>query len=379
MVLLRLLGELPPEQYVLISRERYAEREGTADAPRLAAKHHHLLPTRRMGIFGRFRMEYLDELVNAVSGILDRARQIARIAREERCDLLIGCSGDLYDLPATRLAGRRTRIPVVPYLFDDYVYQWTGARREIARRLEPFVMRGAQGPIVPNEYLGEEYRRRHGVRPTVIRNPCILPDLDELDRRPPAFDRGPASIVYTGAVYRAHYDAFRSLVEAIGRTGRTDVRLHIFTAQPPGELSENGISGPFVAVHPHVVPGTVPSVLRQADVLFLPLAFRSPIPEAIRTSAPGKTGEYLSVGRPILVHAPEDSFVSWYFRENRCGLVVDRSDPVLLSASILRLLSDGDLRAGLAVRARSAAEKDFEVGAVRIRFEEALRAFAGRR
>lgn len=312
-------------------------------------------------------------------GVWGRARQIGEIARKERLGLIVACSGDLVDLPASCLAARRAEIPFVPYLFDDYLYQWTGSMRAAARRMEPWVMKHAKAVIVPNEYLRDEYAKRYGVRATVVRNPCPLPDLAALDAVPRVFPPEGIAIVYTGAVYHAHYDAFRNLVAAIRRLGRPDIRLHLYTAQTAEEIGRIGLAGSPVVHHPHIPPAEVPAVLRQADILFLPLGFDTPIPEVIRTSAPGKTGEYLSVGRPILVHAPEDSFVSWYFRENRCGLVVDRSDPDLLSASIRRLFSDGDLRAGLGARARSAAEKDFEVGAVRILFVEALTAFAGGR
>jgi hypothetical protein len=51
----------------------------------------------------------------------------------------------------------------------------------------------------------------------------------------------------------------------------------------------------MVVRHPHIPQSRVAAILRQADVLFLPLAFRSPIQEVIRTSAPGKMGEYLAV------------------------------------------------------------------------------------
>jgi len=311
--------------------------------------------------------------------IRGRARQIGAIARKERLGLIVACSGDLVDLPASCLAARRAGIPLVPYLFDDYLYQWTGSMRTAARRMEPWVMKHVKDVIVPNEFLGDEYAKRYGVHANVVRNPCPVPDLAALDMAPRAFPPGGFDVVYAGAVYHAHYDAFRNLLAAFRNLGRADARLHLYTAQTPEEIGRTGIAGPMVVHHPHIPPGEVPAVLRQADILFLPLGFDTPIPEVIRTSAPGKTGEYLSAGRPILVHAPEDSFVSWYFRENRCGLVVDRSDPDLLSASIRRLYTDGDLRDGLGARARTAAERDFEVGAVRVRFLEALQAFAGGR
>lgn len=374
-VLRRLLEGFPPDRCVLLSRERY---DGAEDAAgKLPLPYFAFHPSRRFPSLGRFPGSSIRFAGDTVLGIRDRARQIGEIARKERLGLIVACSGDLIDLPASCLAGRRSGIPFVPYLFDDYIHQWTGSMRAAARRMEPWVMKHARAVIVPNEYLRDEYAKRYGVCATVVRNPCPLPDLAALDGDARSFPPDGIDIVYTGAVYHAHYDAFRNLVAAIRMLGRSDIRLHLYTAQAEEEIGRIGIVGPMVLHHPHIPPADVPAVLRHADILFLPLGFDTPIPEVIRTSAPGKMGEYLSVGRPILVHAPEDSFVSWYFRENRCGLVVDRSDPALLSASILRLSSDGDLRAGLGARACSAAERDFEAGAVRIRFVEALRAFAG--
>jgi glycosyltransferase involved in cell wall biosynthesis len=376
-VLYRLLSGFPPHRYCLISREECREVRNGDGSFRLGGRVHHLAPVHQLPVVGSFRLPVLSVPVNAAMGIGQRARQIARIVREEGCRMLIGCTGDLYDLPAACLASRWAKVPFVPYLFDDYTYQWTGVSRSVSKRLEPMILRRSRGAIVPNEYMREEYARRHGIQCAVVRNPCPLPDLDILDRSPRIFHEGSVDIVYTGAVYHANCDAIRNLLAAIGTLGRTDVRLHLYTAQTREEIGRMGIAGPAVVHHPHIPPHEVPAVLRQASLLFLPLGFDTPIPEVIRTSAPGKTGEYLSVGKPILVHAPGDSFVSWYFRENRCGVVADRSDPDLLSSSLERLLSDPELREDLGSRARFAAERDFDVVAVRGRFEEALGAFGG--
>jgi len=380
-VLYRLLEGFSPERYCLITRED-DRGVGNGDASaRLGGRTFRLIPVRRLPAGGGLRIPLLSVPVDVAAGIGLRARQIARIARREECGLLIGCTGDLYDLPAVCLASRWTKIPFVPYLFDDYLYQWTGPARSASGRLEPWVMRHTSVVIVPNEFLREEYARRYGVRSIVVRNPCPLPDLDALDRAPRIFPGGNADIVYAGAVYHANADAFRNLVSAVRKLGRPDVRIHLFTAQTPEEIGRFGIAGQGIVHHPHIPHRDVPLALRHASILFLPLGFDTPIPEVIRTSAPGKTGEYLSVGRPVLVHAPADSFVSWYFRENRCGLVIDRDDPVLLSSAIGRLLSEEPLRSDLGTRARFAAERDFDVAAARGCFKEAISASAreGRR
>ena len=371
--LCRLLSGITPERYFLVSREDYRNPDGRGTAcEKLPCNYHRLSPTFRLAPAGIPGFAFAAEFLNAKIAVRGRARQIAEIARREKCGLLVGCTGDLYDLPATALAARSEGIPFVPYIFDDYVHQWTGSARRIAARLEPAALRSARAVIVPNEFARNEYAQRCGAPGVILRNPCVLPDLRQLDGEKRVFRPGEIHIVYTGAVYHAQADAFRNLVSAASRLHGAKIRLHIYTAQSDAELENQGIAGPMVTRHPHVPQSEVASILRQADILFLPLAFDSPIREVIRTSAPGKPGEYLAVGRPILLHAPEDSFLSWYFRANKCGMVADRKDPQDLAASIERLLADRDLRDSFSAAARTAAERDFALQRVRRSFETLL-------
>ncbi|HYE16131.1 MAG TPA: hypothetical protein VD968_16960, partial [Pyrinomonadaceae bacterium] len=105
---------------------------------------------------------------------------------------------------------------------------------------------------------------------------------------------GEVRIVYTGAIYEAHYDAFRNLLAALERLGRPEVKLHAYTTQRAEEMAGRGIGGPAVVFHPHLSVAEMPGVQRRADLLFLPLAVESPYPDLVRTSAPVKFGEYLA-------------------------------------------------------------------------------------
>ena len=87
---------------------------------------------------------------------------------------------------------------------------------------------------------------------------------------------------------------------------------------------------------------------------------------------PGKMGEYLASGRPILVHGPSDSFITSYFRHHECGLVVDENDPSQLARAIGSLLNDADLRKKLGARARHRAWTDFDHVKERARFIQLL-------
>lgn len=361
-MLYRLLSTWAADKYCLISRENYHDiRNYTAATERLPARYYHLKPVLQLPILTLFKLCRLSAVVSILWEIYGRARQVKKLIQKEDCKLLIGCTGDLYDLPSGFLAARWARVPFLSYIFDDYIYQWTGLYRTIARHLEPAILKRSRFVIVTNEHMKKEYMRRYGLRSTIIHNPCPLPDIADLDRAEKVFDTQGINIVYAGAVYHAHYDAFRNLIAAIPRLRRDDIRLHLYTAQPESELRQEGISGPMVVYHPHISALQVPKVLRQADILFLPLAFNSPIPELIETSAPGKMAEYLSVGKPILAHAPQHSFVSWFVRHNRCGVVVDRNTPEILSGQIENLVSDDTLKMNISSRARRMAERYFSI------------------
>jgi glycosyltransferase involved in cell wall biosynthesis len=99
-----------------------------------------------------------------------------------------------------------------------------------------------------------------------------------------------------------------------------------------------------VIAHPHASHAESIAHQRAADVLFLPLAFDSPIPEVIQSSAPAKLGEYLASARPILVHAPKGSFVTELIRGADAGVVVDTPNPDLLADALRRIATDADLR-----------------------------------
>ena len=360
----RILHQLDPSCYCLISRQNYDPGVYRGDmSSRLPARYHYLQPEFRIPSwrFGLFR-------VNSWLQTFQRARQIARIVKHERAKTIVACTGDLYDPPAAYLASRWAKVRYYPYLFDDYFYQWAVPMlRSFARRFEPTLIKGADGIIVPNEFLRDEYRRRYGVESVVIHNPCGESEPGQEGKVPWPKDRGEIKIVYTGAVYHAHYDAFHNLLAAIQRIGRPEIKLHLYTEQSPKDLEREKISGPIV-YHNHLPLSQVVQVQRDADILFLPLAFNSPIPEVIKTSAPGKMGEYIASGRPVVVHAPGDCFLSWYFKKYECGLVVNRNEPTELSHAIQRIINDPALRQELGERAIDRAKTDFSLATARAKF-----------
>lgn len=374
-VLYHLLRTIPPENYCLITQKNYYLYHYLQHCmPRLQARYYHLSPDyqiirQTMKALSGFSIRPLLVLV-----LKNRVRQIKKILIKEKAEVVVTCTADLFDPPAAILAGKELGIPVILYTFDFYAHQWTDPlTKSFAHDYEELIHKEAARIIVPNEGIAQEYFHRYGIRPVVIHNPFDLAEYEQdaarsdIGKDEPGMSRGGIRIVYTGAVYDAHYSAFRNLLAAMPRTGIPDLTLHIYTPQSPKQIRSFGITGPVV-IHKARPNNEIPSIQRNADILFLPLAFNSPYPDIIRTSAPGKTGEYLAAGKPVLVHAPNDSFISWFFEKYHCGDVASEDDPDILAERICRLVRDEEYRRELVENAYRVARDQFDAAPQRHKF-----------
>ncbi len=380
-MLYHLLREYRGDEYCLISDHDYSPQPSVQSyTKRLPGTYYSLPEDTVISLGSKFYLPQRLGYVYISVGILSRARKIAAILRREKSEALVACSGgwDCLNMPAGYLAARMLRIPYYAYIFDYYAKQWEGANHwgngaysRVGRKLESMCLNGAAGVIVPNEFLATALKDQYQLEPLIIHNPCDLSRYD-LTFHQSDSDDGERRVVYTGDIYDAHFDAVANLMDAIKLTGRTDLKLHAYTIRPLSYLKANGVEGPIV-LHPHIANEAMPEVQRQADVLFLPLAFKSPYPEGNKTAAPGKIGEYLASGRPVLVHAPADSFTAWYFRTHDCGLVIDEDDPAALANGLELLLTDESLQRRLVTNALARARIDFDVNAMRDRFQRLLK------
>lgn len=377
MIIHRLLKKLDPATYCLLSAKDYATENEPGYSDKLRGKYYYLRPPPFQLKRGyRFGLRRLRNLINLPTGVVLRAHAIARIVRREKCGGIMVCTGglDVLDLPASYLASLLTRTRFYPYLLDQYIYMVAFAvGKHFLQRLESRFMKGATAVIASNEFQRDKLSQQYRVEAVVIHNPCDLAEYEKAHRALTNEDSPPGGgirIVYTGGVGEFHYGAFRTLLAAINLLKRTDVTLHLYTLHRT-QCEQEGIVGPVV-YHQHEPVSAMPHIQQQADILFLPLAFNSSHPEIVRTSSPGKMGEFLASRRPILAHAPADSFISWYFRRHECGLLVDQDDPTKLADALELILSDAELRDRLGARAWERARCDFSLDRARAQFAELM-------
>ena len=367
-MLYRLVEGISPDDYCLLSKEDYSPwKDLSGNQNRLPARYY-WIGADQANTYSKVQLFSLVQIVyQSFTTFIRRIRLICKIIRHEKTQVLIACTGAILDILVGFIASKIAGVKFVTYIFDDYVYQWmTGFRRMVLNLLTPFIFRNSFATIVPNEFLQEEYKKRYGITPLVIHNPVevITPKIETKWPSTP----GKIKIVFTGSIYHAHYDAFALLIEAISILNRDDIEFHLYTSQTSAELAQRGINAPFVKILPSINALEICEVQRQADILLLPLAFNTPYPEVIRTSAPGKMGEYLASGRPVLVFAPEDSFIVWYFKKYETGMVVDRPDPQLLVNAINQIIHQPLLRVNWRIKALERAKIDFSKEEAQARF-----------
>lgn len=366
-LLSRLLDGIPDHHYCVISNH---PQTGTS-SDQLPAKHYKIHDVYQWRLF---KLPIVGSLLVFIAGffeLLRRKNEIAKILTDEGCDLAIACTGDLINLPATWLACRQIQIPFIAYVMDDFIYQWTGLRRLLARIFEKRLIHDASAILVLNEFVVRDYQERYGVSPVLLRNPAedrfFISTTEPVDKVSKVF-----SLVYAGSIYRAHFDAFQLLSKTIDQYFRGKIEVHIYTPQAPSSLAKAGVAGDCLQFHGQISTDEVVQVYEWADALFLPLAFFSKIPEVLRSSAPFKMSEYLATGKPILVIAPSDSFLTWFFSENRCGFWVDKPDMGMLKDTLERLVSDAEDVALRGASARQIAKKFFSISQARLTFVETL-------
>ncbi len=306
------------------------------------------------------------------------ARRAAALARREGVVSIFANYPTGYFLVAAWLAARATGLPLHVYMHS--LWEETPpstADRLAARLLEGRIFRDAAAVYVPTEAAAAHYRAKHGVSPRLLPHAVNPSDAGPGDS--PHASRGPGAprtILFTGGVYHMNRDALALMVRTVERMviapGEPPLRLLVCAPNDPASLARLGIGGERTEVR-FVDTATAMRLQREADLLYLPLAFDTPWRDEIRTVYPTKAVEYLVSGRPILLHAPADCYTVEEAKRLGWAHVVDTLDPTALEAAIRRLLSDRALWDDLARGARAAARsRDAEPIAAHLRLDLGL-------
>jgi glycosyltransferase involved in cell wall biosynthesis len=372
-VLGRMLRDIDPADYDLVTFSP-ARTDVPPDLPRLAAKVHHLPSAWRQGSASGPRASLRSNRRFSAEAVR-RGRQLAALIRREGFGALLVTSSGGPDQPAGVLAARLAGVPLIVYMLDEWQHLVSQDRSltRLAALLQRLVMKRAAGVIVANPWLGATLDRRYGSHCAVAANPvapAFLADPPAPDSTWPAVP-GSVRLVFTGQVYPANLDAIERVIAAIAEPGLEAVSLHLYSSSAMAVEVAASHPGRVVA-HAYVPEREIRAIQRGADILLMPLAFESPFPEIIRTAAPTKFGEYLASGRPMLVHAPVDSFPAVLASTEDLAEVVGVPDHAPIATAIRTIMDDHTRREERQLRCLGAAVRHYGPEATTERFAAIL-------
>jgi len=360
-ILGRLLKEFPRGSYYILTSIK--STQGNVLGERLPASYN-FVDKPRVNFEKRYRGVLLYKFSNALFQFILRKflsgfsalynafavkREAINIIKRNPVDRILGISDDGPFFLGAYLASRKSKLPLHVILFDLYAHNNFNFQKQlVANFMEGKIIKHATKVFVTNTKTRDYYQKLYGVKAIVIEHPVAIPHPVEarVSRK--------NEVVFTGSIYWAQHDAVVNLAKAIKFVPKAYLKL--FTSVNKPQLRKMGVSGDKISIG----FGESEEILReqrQADILFLPMGFKTPAPEITQTATPGKLPEYLISGVPILVHAAPDSYISEDAKKYGWGMVVDKSDPEVLAAGIKRLLSDNKLRKKLVSNAFKVAKK----------------------
>lgn len=231
-------------------------------------------------------------------------------------DCILAVYPDEFDLFGAYVLRHLTRKPLIVYMHDLYSEVRRKAKAyNIWKSIEEKVLSSASAVLVTNEIFEKHYVKRR-IKNVAVLSSCVDLNTNNLhvtSQKEEHTSRRKLRVVYTGSVYAANEDTILSFLEASKKIN--DVEIIFATPYKKDYLRELSVG--FLSKK------KCQELQRSADVLFLPLSFRSPYPDEIKCAFPCKALEYLAAGKPILAIVPKGSFMEEFVKKNDVGIVVN--------------------------------------------------------
>ncbi len=270
-------------------------------------------------------------------------RRVERVVREHDIRRIYAHYPSGTFVVAAWQVARKLSLPMTLYFDIVWEEHAPAAQARLAREHEHAIAEYADRRFAITESAAEYLSEKHGMEWELIPHTTDVKGLNETFRER---DPGARPVVhFAGGIYPAmNQDAVVRLADAVQRC-RTRPELDFCTGALPEVLQARGIATRYLSLDELL------DAQRAASILYLPQAFESGHPMMIRHNFPTKAMEYFKAGRPILVHAPGDCYLSWLAEKEGFARVVSEPDVTALADAIDDLIEDRDAQESLVRKA----------------------------
>lgn len=240
--------------------------------------------------------------------------------------------------------------------------------RTVNRLIESSVVRFANGPA-----MAYEYERRYGLPFAPL---MMADDPGRFRKSKPqrVADTGKVSVIYMGGLGLGRWVSVIDLCTAAMELRQEGVEIQVsaFASLIPQEAVGALRTIPNLQVLPPPTHEDVPSILKGADILFLPETFDPVEAQNIKLSISTKAHLFMMSERPILVYGSPIAGVVDYALKEKWAYVVDQRDSSKLRTALKELMTNVELRQRLQHRGTEVALRNHDERKVRARLLSAL-------
>lgn len=270
-------------------------------------------------------------------------RQVKSIAKKENVKTILAIfPDDFYLFLAYRLS-HSLNIPIFTWFHNTYLDNYTGYRKIFARIFQPIIFKRAEKTFVMSDGMKNFYNEKYPKIDFITLNHGFkLPKLNfkSNDLKSKKYN-DKIKFLYTGSLNDSCRDASERLFRAILSDHRYEI--HVFSGNPIEDFMKYGERNQQIKFHGFVTQEQLYKNISDYDIMLLPHGLTGNRTDVeFKTIFPTRTIPLLISGKPILVHSPENTYLTDFFQENDCGWLVTTPDEGEILTTISRICTEQD-------------------------------------
>lgn len=232
------------------------------------------------------------------------------------------------------------------------------------------IYRQAKSRFCGSPYMMEKYQKRYGVTGSVL-YPSRGEEVPTQEKLPHSGGSNSLVFVYAGSLHlKGYITALATLASILENFGCS---LIIYSSLTAAAMEKHGLQRNNVMICSFIPrPELMNTLVREADVLFVPMTFAVEWREHMSLSFPSKLTDYTATGLPLLIWGPFYCSVRWARENPGVAEVVDQEDTQELAMAVERLCQDPAYRSRLGTHASTKGQEYFSYAAVLQRFYESI-------
>jgi len=224
-----------------------------------------------------------------------------------------------------------------------------------------------------SDQMSEEYFRRYHKQFKPFHNPVDIYQF-KLPQGIRLLNTSRFRILYVGRIGTANKKTILSFADFVSRfkINNLVVEFDVYSKEADNTDLVSIRKLNKISIKPPVSHNQIPALLKDYDLLLLPLDFNEAGIRFAKFSIPTKASEYMLSGTPILIIAPPETAVARFFSANECGYCVTKQDESEIDRALRFLILNEEYRAKISRNAIELAKERFDGEKVRKEFQELL-------